>query len=49
MGKTFRSWDPEQRLLLPPAVDEFVPASHLAHFVRDLVREELDLVAIVDT
>src|SRR6266705_1612402 len=49
MGKTFRSWDPEQRLLLPPAVDEFVPAGHLAHFVRDLVREELDLVAIVDT
>src|SRR6184192_1580625 len=49
MGKTFRSWDPEQRLLLPPAVDEFVPAGHLAHFVRDLVREELDLAAIVDT
>src|SRR5438876_1028516 len=49
MGKTFRSWDPEQRLLLPPAVDEFVPAGHLAHFVRDLVREELDLSAIVDT
>src|SRR5437867_9980882 len=49
MGKTFRSWDPEQRLLLPPAVEEFVPAGHLAHFVRDLVREELDLAAIVDT
>src|SRR5216684_538178 len=49
MGKTFRSWDLEQRLLLPPAVDEFVPAGHLAHFVRDLVREELDLSAIVDT
>src|SRR5256712_9076444 len=49
MGKTFRSWDPEQRLLLPPAVDEFVPAGHLAPFVRDLVREELDLSAIVDT
>ena len=49
MGKTFRSWDPEQRLLLPPAVDEFVPAGHLAPFVRDLVREELDLAAIVDT
>src|SRR2546428_13695300 len=48
MGKTFRSWDPEQRLLLPPAVDEFVPAGHLAPLVRDLVREELDLAAIVD-
>ena len=49
MGKTFRSWDPEQRLLLPPAVHEFVPSGHLAHFVRDLVREQLDLSAIVDT
>src|SRR5437867_6270952 len=49
MGKTFRSWDPEQRLLLPPGVHEFVPPGHLAHFVRDLVREQLDLSAIVDT
>src|SRR3989442_5932655 len=49
MGKTFRSWDPEQRLLLPPAVHEFVPSGHLAHFVRDLVREQLDLSAVVDT
>src|SRR2546428_9648813 len=49
MGKTFRSWEPEQRLLLPPAVDEFVPVGPLAPFVRDVVREELDLAAMVDT
>jgi transposase len=47
MAKTFRAWEPEQRWLLPPAVQEFVPSGHLAHFVRELVREELDLSAIV--
>ncbi len=47
MAKTFRSWEPAQRWLLPPAVQEFVPPGHLAHFVRELVREELDLSAIV--
>ena len=26
---------------------DFVPADHVAHFVRDLVREDLDLTAIV--
>jgi transposase len=48
MGKTFRRWDPEQRLLLPPAVEEFVPPGHLAHFVRALVSEQLDVRAILD-
>jgi transposase len=47
MAKTFRSWEPEQRWLLPPAIEEFVPPGHLAHFVRELVREELDLTAIL--
>src|SRR5947208_10994672 len=27
--------------LLPPAIEEFVPPGHPAHFVRELVREEL--------
>lgn len=49
MGKSFRAWNPEQRYLLPPAVDEFVPPGHLAHFVRELVRESLDLGAIVES
>jgi transposase len=30
-------------------VHEFVPPGHLAHFVRDTVREALDLSAILDT
>jgi transposase len=49
MGKTFRPWEPEQRFLLPPAVEEFVPGDHLAHFVRRVVSESLDLSQIVET
>ncbi len=47
MSKTFRSWDVDQGWLLPPSVHEFVPEGHLAHFVRDTVREGLDLRAIL--
>jgi transposase len=47
MSKTFRPWDIDQRWLLPPSVHELVPAGHVAHFVRDTVREELDLSAIL--
>jgi transposase len=46
MSKTFRPWDVEQRWLLPPSVHELVPAGHVAHFVRETVRESLDLSAI---
>jgi transposase len=49
MGKTYRPWDVDQAMLLPPSVRELVPAGHLAHFVRDLVRDQLDLSAILDT
>ena len=49
MSKTFRPWDVEQRWLFPPSVQELVPAGHLAHFVRDTVREALDLSEIFDT
>lgn len=48
MSDTFRPWDVDQEWLLPPSVRELVPAGHVAHFVRDLVREELDLSAILD-
>src|SRR5260370_25927902 len=47
MSKTFRPWDIEQRWLLPPSVHELVPAGHVAHFVRDTVRGDLDLSAIL--
>ena len=49
MAKSFRSWDVDQIMLLPPSVQELVPAGNVAHFVRELVRESLDLSAILDT
>ena len=47
MSKTFRPWAVDDIWLLPPSVQEFVPAGHAAHLVRDLVRDELDLSAIL--
>src|SRR5918911_2436281 len=47
MPKTFRTWDVDQCWLLPPSMHELVPPGHLAHFVRDTVREALDLSAIL--
>ena len=49
MNKTFRAWDVDQRWLLAPSVLELVPADHVAHFVRETVREQLDLSAIFAT
>jgi len=44
--KTFRPWEIDQARLFPPSVRDFVPDGHVAHFVRDLVREQLDLSAV---
>ena len=44
MGTTFRRYDPDQQLLLPEDLKEWVPAGHLAHHVSDLV-DALDLGA----
>jgi transposase len=48
MAKTFRPYEPDQMLLMPPALADWVPEDHLARFVSDLV-ESLDLTAIEDT
>jgi len=45
MSKTFRAWEVGQIHLLPPSVQDFVGEDHVAHLVRDLVRDELDLSA----
>jgi transposase len=47
MSKRFRSWDVDQQWLLPPSIHDFVPEGHAAHFVRELVREDLELGAIL--
>jgi len=46
MSKTFRDWNVDQVWLFPPSVQDFVPARHAAHFVRETVRTQLDLAAI---
>ena len=42
MPTTFRPYQPEQILLLPPDLRDWVPEGHLAHHVSDLV-DSLDL------
>ena len=44
MSTTFRRYAPEQSLLLPPDVREWLPEGHLAHHISDLV-DGLDLTA----
>ncbi|MGH8965865.1 MAG: IS1182 family transposase, partial [Actinomycetes bacterium] len=46
MDKTFRPFNPDQDLLLPPSLDDWLPAEHLARFIADLVDEHLDLSRI---
>jgi transposase len=48
MAKTFRPYEPDQLLLMPPSLSEWVPEGHLARFVGDLV-DALDLSAIEDS
>ena len=45
MSKTYRPYDPEQQLLLPAALQEWLPPDHLAYFISDVV-DQLDLSAI---
>ena len=46
--RTFRPYEPDDRWLLPPSPQEWLPADHLVYFVSDLV-EELDLRPILQT
>src|SRR5713101_161428 len=45
MGQVFYPYEPDQTLLLPPSLRDWVPEGHLAHFVSDTV-DELDLTAL---
>jgi len=45
MAKTFRYYNPDQLLLLPPNLREWLPENHLAYFINDIV-DELDLSEI---
>ena len=45
MAKTFRYYNPDQLLLLPPNLREWLPENHLVYFINDIV-SELDLSGI---
>jgi transposase len=49
MAKTFREWNPEQNVMFPSSALDLVPRDHIAHFVRDVVSEQLDLSEIEDS
>ena len=44
----FSHYDPKQRLLLPPNLDEWLPEEHLARFISEVVEESLDLSPLID-
>lgn len=45
--KTFRAYEQDQMLLMPPSVADWVPDGHPARVISDLVDEELDLSLIL--
>jgi len=42
MSKAFRAYQPEQRLLMPLSLEQWLPEGHLARFLSDVL-DELDL------
>lgn len=47
MKKRFKFYEPDQTLLLPPSLSEWLPKNHLAYFISDTV-DQMDLSAIYD-
>ena len=45
MGKNYRPYYPNEELLLPPSLRDWLPENHLAYFVSDVV-DNLDLSAM---
>jgi transposase len=45
MEKRYKSYDPDQSLLFPPNIRDWLPEDHLAYFVSDVV-DQLDLSEI---
>src|SRR6266436_189083 len=45
MPRGYRTYLPEQELLLPPSLREWLPENHLVYFVGEVV-DQLDLSAI---
>jgi transposase len=47
MSKVYRPYEPDQTLLLPPSLGEWLPEDHLVYFLRDVL-EAIDLHPITD-
>jgi len=47
MSKDFRPWKIDEAHLLPPSVEDYVAKDHLSRLIVAIVREELDLSAII--
>ena len=47
MSKDFRPWKIDEAQLLPPSVQDYVAKDHLSRLIVSLIRESLDLSAIV--
>ena len=45
MSKTCCPYDPDQQLLLPAALQEWLPTDHLAYFISGIV-DQMDLSEI---
>ena len=46
MDKIYRTYNPDQQLLMPPSIWDWLPEGHLAFFISDIV-DELDLKEIL--
>jgi transposase len=46
MKKTFRVYEPDQLMLMPPAINDWLPDGHVVHFVSEVVEQGLDLSPI---
>jgi transposase len=49
MNTPFPQWHVDEVWLLPPSVQDLVPPGHVAHFVRDAVRDGCDLAPLMET
>ncbi|MGA9516357.1 MAG: IS1182 family transposase [Pseudolabrys sp.] len=47
MSKEFRPWKIDEAQLLPPSVQDYVPQDHVSRLIVSLVRESLDVSAIL--
>lgn len=44
----FRRYDPDQNLLLPPNLDDWLPEGHLARFIGEIVDDQIDLTPFTE-